>query len=147
MRRFGAERPIHARLPTPRSGRSGGVRAWEVSGPKPAQASSGGSALSPQTRRGRTGPVSHRKSSSRVAAAAAAAVKPAASTEPIEGQQVAEVKPATARHGRRKRDLGHVKKSSGYRYLTELFGAYTPLLIAFVVLLDRKSTRLNSSHA
>ena len=90
--------------------------------------------MSPQTRRGRTAPVSHRKSSSRGAAAAAAAVKPAASTEPIEGQQVAEVKPATARHGRRKRDLGHVKKSSGYRYLTELFGAYTPLLIAFVVL-------------
>ena len=101
-----------------------------ASGAKPAQASSGGSALSPQTRRGRTAPVSHRKSSSH----AAPAGKSATPAEAIDVQPAESGKQAPVRHGRRARDLGRVKKTSGFRYMNELFGAYTPVLIAFVVL-------------
>src|ERR1035437_1611701 len=130
MRRFGAERPIHARLPTPRSGRSGGVRAWEASGPKPAQASSGGSALSPQTRRGRAAPPSHRKSSSR---GAAAANTPSSSVDGVDNERFDELEPASVRHGRRGRSLTRLRRNSAYRYAEEAIGAYVPVLILFVV--------------
>jgi len=88
--------------------------------------------LSPQTRRTRTAPSGHRKSSAHVASTTP--VKPAASTEETGGEQVESSKQASVRHGRRQHDLGRVKKTSGYRYMNELFGAYTPVLIAFVVL-------------
>jgi hypothetical protein len=92
--------------------------------------------LSPQTRRGRTAPASHRKTSPNAAPAAAA--KPAAAAEGAEdqpvGNKIGETKPAPIRHGRRAKDLSRIHKSPAYRYMHDLFGAYTPLLIAFVIL-------------
>lgn len=92
--------------------------------------------MSPQTRRGRTPPASHRKTSPHAAPVGAA--KPVAAEEAVEaqvpGKKFAETKPAPVRHGRRGKDLGRIQKSPAYRYMHDLFGAYTPLLIAFVLL-------------
>jgi hypothetical protein len=87
--------------------------------------------LSPQTRRGRAVPPSHRKSSSH---AAPSAGTPAVAA-PIADKPAADVKAGPVRAGRRRGvGISRVRKSAGYRYATGLFGAYTPLIVAFVVL-------------
>jgi len=83
--------------------------------------------LSPQTRRGRAVPPSHRKSSTHVAAPAVAA--------PVADKPAVEPKGAPTRAGRRRGvGIGRVRKSAAVRYAGGFFGAYTPLIVAFVVL-------------
>jgi hypothetical protein len=87
--------------------------------------------LSPQTRRGRAVPPSHRKSSSH---AAPSAGTPAVAA-PIADKPVADVKAGPVRAGRRRGvGISRVRKSAGARYATGFFGAYMPLIVGFVVL-------------
>jgi len=83
--------------------------------------------LSPQTRRGRSVPASHRKPTPRATAPLAA--------EDADGLPAEESKPAST-GGVRRRGAGvaRMRKTSGARYLGGLFGAYTPLIVAFVIL-------------
>jgi hypothetical protein len=89
--------------------------------------------LSPQTRRGRAAPPSHKKASR----ATTAARKPVEAADEFDDEQPDEVasKP-TRRDGRpvrRRGRLARIRHSAGYRYLDELFGAYLPLFAAFVL--------------
>jgi hypothetical protein len=85
--------------------------------------------LSPQSRRGRAAPPSHRKSASH--AAQPAARKPSAQVEAFEDEEPVETRPATPkREGkpvRRKRTLSKVRRSSAARYGGEWIRAYAPL--------------------
>jgi hypothetical protein len=89
--------------------------------------------LSPQTRRGRAVPPSHRKPTSpaaaapdKPAAAAVAAKSAAPSADPVK---------VAAGHsgGHRGGFLGRIRRSAFVRYMDELVGAYIPVLIVFVV--------------
>jgi hypothetical protein len=115
-----------------------------------ATASSGGSALSPQSRRGRAAPPSHRKPSahgtptpahpatpaSRKPAAAARAVE---AVEAVDEEQFVEAEAApvpSKREGkpvRRKRSLAKAKKSPYAKYGGEWVKAYAPLFAAAIV--------------
>lgn len=88
--------------------------------------------MSPQQRRGRAAPASRRKPSSSVASAPARKSVPAA--EGVAEGQLDEAKRAPVRPGRRQRGLARVRRTAAYKYLYELFGAYVPLLVAFVIL-------------
>jgi hypothetical protein len=91
--------------------------------------------LSPQTRRGRAVPPSHRKPSSHVVATPPEKTPAAGAADATATRQSAEAKAAPVRAGRRRGvGIGRVRKSSGIRYLGELFGAYTPILIGFFAL-------------
>ena len=110
--------------------------------------------MSPQPRRGRGTPPSHKKPAPQEAPAAAAkpasppaaGAKAAAPAQPAAGATPAAAKATAAantdsksapvhagKHARGGR-LSRVRKSAAYRYLDELVGAYIPLLVAFVVL-------------
>lgn len=87
--------------------------------------------MSPQTRRGRAVPPSHRKSSSH----ATPSVNTPAVAAPIADKPAADVKAGPVRAGRRRGvGISRVRKSAGARYAAGFFGAYTPLIVAFVVL-------------
>lgn len=87
--------------------------------------------MSPQTRRGRAVPPSHRKSSSH----ATPSVGTPAVAAPIADKPAADVKAGPVRAGRRRGvGISRVRKSAGARYAAGFFGAYTPLIVAFVVL-------------
>jgi hypothetical protein len=95
--------------------------------------------LSPQTRRGRAAPPSHRKP-----ARQAAATGPAEPAEEIDDEQLeAEKRDVTGPRPRkresttpvrRKRGLARIQRTAGYRYANEAVGAYVPLFIAFCVI-------------
>jgi len=91
--------------------------------------------LSPQSRRGRAAPPSHRKSASHPAPPVAR--KPAAQVEAVEEEQLDQVRPSTPkREGkpvRRKRTLSQVKRSSAARYGGEWVKAYAPLFAVAIV--------------
>ncbi len=134
----------------------------EASCTRDALACSGGSALSPQTRRGRAAPPSHRKpapnpaptaakpaagqpqagkaaSSGKSAAApkSAAATRPAPEVESADDEYVAQAKPVPPKHAgkpvRRKSGLAKVRKSSAAKYGGEWVKAYAPLFAAAVI--------------
>ena len=87
--------------------------------------------MSPQTRRGRAVPTSHRKPSHPITPAAATPVadKPAA----VDAKPAAETKATPMRARRPGVGMNRVKKSAGYRYMNGWLGAYTPLIVGFVV--------------
>ena len=92
--------------------------------------------MSPQTRRGKAVPASHRKSSSRGASAATRKPAPAAKgivEEQVDDAQLEELASVPVRPRRRARGLARVKRTSGWRYASDALGAYVPLIIAFVV--------------
>jgi hypothetical protein len=92
--------------------------------------------LSPQTRRGKAAPASHRKSSSRGASAATRKPGPAIKEigeEQLDDGQLDELAPVPVRPRRRARGLARAKRTSGWRYASDALGAYVPLIIAFVV--------------
>ena len=106
--------------------------------------------MSPTTRRGRAVPASQHKSPAR--GASTASRKPAAAVE--QGEQLDDeqldnvdpkakvrVKGGAAKAGavkatpvRRQGWLSRLRKNSAYRYASEAFGAYLPLLLVFVLL-------------
>ena len=92
--------------------------------------------MSPQTRRGRAAPASHRKSSS-ARGASAATRKPAAAVEELDEQlddeQLDDLEPLPVRPRRRRRGLARLRRTSAYRYANEAVGAYIPLIVAFVL--------------
>ncbi len=94
--------------------------------------------MSPQSRRGRAAPASHRKSASH--AAPPAARKPAPqveAVEPIEDEEREEARPLpNKREGkpvRRKRTLAKARKSAFARYGGEWVKAYAPLFAVAIV--------------
>jgi hypothetical protein len=94
--------------------------------------------LSPQSRRGRAAPPSHRKSASH--AASQAARKPAPqveAVEPVEDEEPEEARPLpNKREGkpvRRKRTLAKARKSAFARYGGEWVKAYAPLFAVAIV--------------
>ena len=92
--------------------------------------------MSPQTRRGKAAPASHRKSSSRGASTAARKLAPAAraiAEEQVDDAQLEELASVPVRPRRRARGLARVQRTSGWRYASDALGAYIPLIIAFVV--------------
>jgi hypothetical protein len=94
--------------------------------------------LSPQSRRGRAAPASHKKSPGR--GAATASRKPVAAADEFDEGEVddqgaqAPVRSAKTAPVRRQRGFARLKKTSGYKYGNELFVAYLPLIGAFVVI-------------
>ena len=90
--------------------------------------------MSPQTRRGRAVPPSHRKSSSHAATPVGTPATPTPA-ESLDRKHADETKSVPARAGRRRGvGIGRVRKSAAARYAAGFFGAYTPLIVAFVVL-------------
>jgi hypothetical protein len=93
--------------------------------------------LSPQTRRGKAAPASHRKSSSRGTSTttrkAASGVQAGEETQ-LDETQLEDQAAAPVRPRRRARGIARLRRTSGYRYVSEAVGAYVPLIIAFVVL-------------
>ena len=92
--------------------------------------------MSPQTRRGRAAPPSHRKSASR---GSAPTRKPAPPVEEFDDElDGAKPKKQVRRQpapGRRQRGLARIRRTSFYRYTSDAVGAYLPLFAVFVVLL------------
>jgi hypothetical protein len=91
--------------------------------------------LSPQSRRGRAAPVSHRKSPAR--GAATASRKPAAAVDESDDELADGVDPkaATLAPVRRRRGMARLRKNPAYKYASEAFGAYLPLFLLFLVVL------------
>ena len=92
--------------------------------------------MSPQTRRGKAAPATHRKTSSH--GTSAATRKPATAARVGDEQQLDEPQlenraSAPVRPRRRARGLARVKRTSGWRYASDALGAYVPLIIVFLV--------------
>ena len=93
--------------------------------------------MSPQTRRGKATPASHRKPASHPAAPAAGKPSPSV-PDAAEASRDAEAPSKSSVASRSKQRpkggiVSRIRKSAGYRYMDELIGAYIPILIIFVV--------------
>jgi hypothetical protein len=94
--------------------------------------------LSPQSRRGRAVPVSHKKSPAR--GAATASRKPAPAIDPESDDDLldevdAKGKAVPLAPVRRRRGMARIQRTAWYKYTNELVGAYVPLFLIFVIAL------------
>ena len=92
--------------------------------------------MSPQPRRGKAAPASHRKTASHGTSAATRKAAPAAKLgdEQLDEAQLEFLASAPVRPRRRARGLARLRRTAGWRYASDALGAYVPLIVAFVLI-------------